>query len=187
MFSCPVAAVAAVASAVAVALSGAEAVAQVTITAEGTVEESCALSLDDPGQLDLGVLTTLGPRVIEVTVSCNSPWTYSLASSKGALEPDSAPPVAGGSGAFASAVPYTITTVFETEGGSFGDANLDSGALPDAAACVANAASGCPFANSGTDVSIDRPGTVTLNWTASSQPLLAATYTDTLTLTVLVL
>jgi hypothetical protein len=160
---------------------------QVTITAEGEVPESCTLTA--PGPFALGDLAdTASVRALAVSVNCNTPWTYSLVSTNGALV--AAAPPTQVAGVFATSLNYQVTTLFNTDAGSFGDAALASGSLTaaNAAGCVANAATTCPFADSGTDVSIAQTsGSLTVSWTTPANPLVAATYSDTLTLTVLVI
>ena len=161
--------------------------AQVTITAEGQVPESCTLTA--PGPFALGDLAdTASVRALAVNVNCNTPWTYSLVSTNGALV--AAAPPTQVAGVFTTSLDYQVTTLFNTDAGSFGDAALASGSLTaaNAAGCVANAATTCPFAGSGTDVSIAQTsGSLTVSWTTPANPLAAATYSDTLTLTVLVI
>jgi len=160
--------------------------AQVTITAQGQVPESCALTA--PGPFALGNLSDTASRALAVNVNCNTPWTYSLVSANGALV--AVAPPAQVAGVFTTSLPYQVATLFSTDTGSFGDVAMASGALTaaNAAGCVANAVTACPFADSGTDVSIAQTsGSLTVSWTAPANPLAAATYSDTLTLTVLVI
>lgn len=166
-------------------LMASPAAGQVVITAEGEVPESCALSLPTASQLNLGDLASTAPRVIDVNVSCNTPWTYSLVSTKLGLTAQTAAPSGGG---FTTVVPYNVTTQFQTDAGAFGDVVASTGlTAANAAGCVANNAAGCAFADSGAAVSINRTGTLTLQWSTPSDPLLASAYSDTLTLTVLVI
>lgn len=160
--------------------------AQVTITAEGQVPESCTLTA--PGPFALGDLADTSVRALAVNVNCNTPWTYSLVSQYGALVAVAPPTQVAG--VFTTSLAYQVTTRFSTDAGSFGDSALASGGLTaaKAAECVANPATTCPFADSGTDVSIARTsGSLTVSWTTPANPLAAATYSDTLTLTVLVI
>jgi len=159
--------------------------AQVTITAEGQVPESCTLTA--PGPFALGDLADTAPRALIVNVDCNTPWTYSLVSANGALVAVAPPTQVAG--VFTTSLPYVVQTSFATDGAAFGDPALNSAALTaaNAATCVANAAAGCPFADSGAAVSIGKTGSLTVSWTAPANPLVAATYSDTLTLTVLVI
>lgn len=181
------AATAALALSVVVVLGASAAEAQVAVTAEGTVPESCALTLPTPAQANLLDLASTAPRTINVTVNCNTPWTYSLVSTSGALTAQAPPTVRAGT--FSTTLPYTVTASFGTETGSFSDVVRSSSILTGAfaAGCVANVVVGCPFPTSGSDISVNKAGTLILNWTTPANPLVAATYTDILTLTVLVL
>jgi hypothetical protein len=161
--------------------------AQVTITAQGEVPQSCTMTV--PGTLALGDLAdTATARILAVNVNCNTPWTYSLVSANGALV--AVAPPAQVAGAFTTSLGYQVVTLFSTDSGSFGDAAMDSGSLTaaNAAGCNAYAATTCPFADSGADVSIAQTsGSLTLSLDTPTSPLVAATYSDTLTLTVLVI
>lgn len=161
--------------------------AQVTITAQGEVPQSCTMTA--PGPLALGDLAdTASVRTLAVTVNCNTPWTYSLVSANGALIATAPPSQV--TGAFTTSLGYQVDTVFSTDSGSFGDPAMASGSLTaaNAAGCNANAATTCPFADSGADVSIAQTsGSLTLSLDTPTSPLVAATYSDTLTLTVLVI
>lgn len=161
--------------------------AQVTITAQGEVLQSCTMTA--PASLALGDLAdTASVRTLAVNVNCNTPWTYSLVSSNGALVAVTPPSQVAGT--FATSLGYQVVTLFSTDSGSFGDPAMASGSLTaaNAAGCTANAATTCPFADSGADVSITQTsGSLTLSLDTPTSPLAAATYSDTLTLTVLVI
>ncbi len=161
--------------------------AQVTITAQGEVPQSCTVTA--PGAFVLGDLAdNASARTQSLNVSCNAPWTYSLVSANGGLVANAPPNQVAG--VFTTTLPYQVTTLFSTDGGAFGDAALASGNLTaaNAAGCVANAVVACPFASSGADVSISQTaGSLAVSWSTPAQPLVAATYSDTLTLTVLVI
>lgn len=161
--------------------------AQVTITAQGEVPQSCTMTA--PGSLALGDLAdTASVRTLAVNVNCNTPWTYSLVSANGALV--AVAPPSQVAGAFATSLGYRVVTLFSTDSGTFGDAAMASGSLTaaNAAGCIANATTTCPFADSGADTSIAQTsGSLTLSLDTPTSPLVAATYSDTLTLTVLVI
>ncbi|WP_439478382.1 hypothetical protein [Brevundimonas sp.] len=159
--------------------------AQVIIEATGHVPESCTLTA--PGPFTLGDLSDTASRALVVNVNCNTPWTYSLVSANGALVAETPP--AQVSGVFTTSLPYVVQTSFATDGAPFGDSGLNSAALTasNAATCVAYASASCPFADSGAAVSIDKSGSLSVSWTTPINPLVAGTYTDTLTLTVLVI
>lgn len=94
-----------------------------------------------------------------------------------------------GSQTFDTKVPYTVSTLFQTDGTSFGNTNMAASDLTaaNAAPCVAASySSSCPFANSGSAAAASgKPAKLTLNWAGTgSNPLLAGTYKDTLTITV---
>jgi hypothetical protein len=156
-----------------------------TLTLQGTISASCGLSAPS-GAVDLGDISVPGSRNFAITVDCNAPFAYAVVSSNQALTADAPPPVLGG--AFDTTLPYTLTTQFETDGANFGDTAISSAAMTDAAAapCLAAAfdAAGCPYANSGDAVAINKTGTLTVNWGGSVHPLTAGTFTDTITLTV---
>lgn len=167
------------------ALAGtASAADQIQIAIEGRVEPSCGLS-GVSGSLALGDITTAGERTLAFTVNCNSPFAYALVSANGGLAAQSKTKVIGGE--FASLKPYSVGASFQTDLGMFGDAARPSSALTSAAAapCVAAAfGSSCPFTTSGNGVAINKTGELTLQWEAASTPLLAGSFSDTITLTV---
>ena len=180
--------VAAITVSIAASVCGAgQAQAQVTITAQGEVPQSCTVTA--PGALILGDLADdASARTQVLNVSCNAPWTYSLVSANGGLVANAPPNQVAG--VFTTTLTYQVTTLFSTDGGAFGDAALASRNLTaaNAAGCVANSVVACPFASSGADASISQTaGSLAVSWSTPAQPLVAATYSDTLTLTVLVI
>lgn len=156
-----------------VAAATALAADQVTINLTGTITPACALSGINPTAA-LGNVAAAGAVSIPFTIDCNAPFTYALSSANGGLAHQS---VTTASGGFAIAVPYAVQTVIATNSGAGIDQTCTS-------ASIKTGAVSCAFTNSGTAVAIQKAGSLGLTWAASSLPLVAGTYQDTLTLTV---
>jgi len=162
----------------------AQAADQVQIAIEGRIEPACGLS-GAGGSVDLGDISTAGERRLAFTVNCNAPFAYAVVSANGGLASQAKARVLGGE--FTTLKPYSIGASFQTDLGSFGDAARESSTLTAAAAapCLATAFSAsCPFTTSGNGVAINKTGELTLEWDAASTPLLAGSFSDTITLTV---
>jgi spore coat protein U-like protein len=161
----------------------------VTLDIQGTLEASCSLSGLPAGNLSLGDVNAAGSMPLNFSVDCNAPFAYALVSGNGALgRVGGVGPMAPGSLPIASSVPYTVTTNFTTDAGSFGDSALPASSLTvaNAAPCIAATFSAsCPFSNSGTGAAAaGLPASLSIAWTPPAVPLQAGTYQDTLTLTV---
>lgn len=160
----------------------------VTLDVEGTLAASCELRDLPTGTQNLGSLASAGSKEISLTVDCNAPFAYAITSGNNGLKHSSGETIANGSGAFQTLVPYTLTTLFKTDGADFGD-TLQSANLTttNAAPCIATVfLTTCPFTNSGTNAAATgKPAKLTVAWQGPGQdPRLSGTYTDTLTLTV---
>ncbi len=162
----------------------------VTLNVEGTLAASCELRDLPSGVQSLGDLAVAGSKIVNFTVDCNAPFAYALTSANLGLTYDANQvTTVPGSQSFDTLVPYAVTTEFQTDGATFGNTNLTASSLTsaNAAPCVgATFLPTCPFANSGTNAAATgKPAKLTLNWNGTgSNPLLAGTYKDTLTLTV---
>ena len=168
----------------AVLASQAQAADTVSLTLQGTIPADCAMTAPN-SSLQLGDITRNGQQALSLNVNCNAPFAYSHLSTNGGLKLQGAASVVGG--AFASSQPYSVTTSFQTDQGSFGDGALPSGSLTlaNAAPCLAASyGASCPFANSGAGVAINRTASLIIGWAAPTAPLLAGTYSDVLTVTV---
>jgi len=162
----------------------AQAADQVQITVQGEVEPACGLS-GGSGSVQLGDISVAGERTLAFTVNCNAPFAYAVVSANGGLASQSGTKIIGGD--FTTLKPYSVGARFQTDLGSFGDAARQSSALTAAAAapCLATAFSAsCPFTTSGNGVAINKTGELTLQWGAAATPLLAGSFSDTITLTV---
>lgn len=161
----------------------------VTIDVQGTLAASCELTVPVASYTNLNIVAA-GSQAIPFTVDCNAPFAYSLVSTNGGLlNAPGLATVVQGSMPFTGKVPYKVTTNFATDAGNFGDTNLEASDLTtaNAAPCVAVVYSAtCPFTNSGTGAAAKGlAASMTLNWLApTGPPLVAGTYSDTLTLTV---
>jgi hypothetical protein len=154
-----------------------------TLTITGTITKSCALT-GPGGTVDLGDVSVAGSKDIIVQVDCNTPFAYAVVSANHALT-TSGQAIVGGT--FDQSLPYALSTDFQTSGSNFGDSDIASASMTDAAAapCLAGTFDpGCPYTTSGTTVSINKNATLTVSWSASVHPLVAGTFTDTITLTV---
>jgi len=177
----------ALASIFCVAASGARAGDTGALTIKGTVTPSCGIT-GPGGTVNLGNVSAAGSHQFTMTVNCNAPFAYAAVSANGALVSTGAPSVVTGS--FNQSLPYTLTTDFTTDGADFGHSNVPSSALTDAnaAPCLAATydAAGCAtyFGDSGTTVAINKSATLTVRWSNPANPLLAGSYTDTITITV---
>lgn len=162
----------------------------VTIGVQGTLAPECTLSGLPSGTVSLGTLTTSGSSTITFTVDCNTTFAYTLTSANGALTYEAGQQtVMPGSQPFSTSIPYTVTTAFSTDAGSFGNTALPAQSLTVAnkAICDSNPSStSCIFAHSGTGAAATgRPASLTVTWSApGGSPRLSGTYSDTLTLTV---
>ena len=169
------------------ATSGARAGDTGALTIKGTVTPSCGIT-GPGGTVNLGDVSAAGSQQFTMTVNCNAPFAYAAVSTNGALVSTSTPSVVAGS--FDHSLPYTLTTDFTTDGADFGHSNVPSSALTDAnaAPCLAVTydAVGCAayFADSGTTIAINKSATLTVRWSNPANPLLAGSYTDTITITV---
>ena len=167
--------------------AGASAADTGTLTIQGTITPSCGLT-GPGGQVDLGDVSKAGQQQFSVSVNCNTPFAYSAVSAHQALVASNPAPVVAGT--FDQSLPYTLTTDFQTDGADFGRNDIPSSGLTDANASPCLAASydrtGCSayFADSGTGVAIDKQATLTVRWSNPANPLVAGTFTDTITLTV---
>lgn len=161
----------------------------VTLDIQGNLIASCALTGSPSGTVNLGDVSVAGSTSIAFVVDCNAPFAYAVTSgSLGLGRVGGAGPMAPGSQPLATTVPYSITTSFMTDAGTFGDTALLANTLTsaNAAPCVAPTYSAaCSFTNSGTGAAAaGLPASLTIAWTPPSTPLQAGTYQDTLTLTV---
>lgn len=161
----------------------------VTLDIQGNLTASCALTGGPNGTVILGDVSVAGSTSIALAVDCNAPFAYAVTSgSLGLGRVGGVGPMAPGSQPFTTTVPYSITTSFTTDVGTFGDTALPANTLTgaNAAPCVAPTYSvACPFAHSGTGAAAaGLPASLTIAWTPPSTPLQAGTYQDTLTLTV---
>lgn len=158
-----------------------------TLTLQGTITASCALT-GPGGGIDLGDVSTAGSKDIVVQVNCNAPFAYAVVSANHALT-TSGQTIVGGT--FDQSLPYTLATSFQTSGSSFGDSAIASANMTDAAAAPCQAGSfdaiNCPYANSGTTIATNKNATLTVSWGAAAHPLVSGTFTDTITLTVRVI
>lgn len=173
----------------------------VQLNLSATIEESCSLDRTD-GFPNAGdsianresvALAANGTTSIGLTIDCNTPFKYSLASGNGALVYSGTESVGANSDSILTAVPYTTTFTSAIEDESSGatsmsqtcpSGNLD-GALPSC--------NGSPFADSGDAIAIDEAASLSIaldgtysNGLLDGVPLLAGTFQDTLTLTVTV-
>lgn len=156
-----------------------------SVTVQGTLKPACSVALGaQPGTLNLA---TSGQTQVPMTVDCNAPFAYALTSANGGLLTSDAA-VQPGSLPFASLVPYRVTSQFQTDNGTFGDADLVSTNLTaaNASPCVGAAWSpSCPFSHSGQGAAaVGLPANLSIAWTPPAEPLIAGAYTDILVLTV---
>lgn len=160
----------------------------VNIDVEGTLEASCALNGVPASVVALGDLSVAGSQTSNFSVDCNTQFAYALVSANGGLLHDGLSAPVSGSQPFATAVPYSVTTTFNSDAGAFGDAGLQSVSLTatNAAPCTGALWSPtCPFSNSGTGAAAaGLPASLTVSWTPPSDPLQGGSYSDQLTLTV---
>jgi hypothetical protein len=155
----------------------------IQLTVQGHVTAACSLS--GGSSVQLGDVTGTGTKSLALNVNCNAPFAYALVSTNGALKSDGVVKVIGG--VFQTSQPYTVTTSFVTDVGAFGDTSLASSTLTatNAAPCEgATFSNTCPFANSGAGVALNQSATLTIGWSAPTAPLVAGTYSDTLTVVV---
>ncbi|KAF0185905.1 MAG: hypothetical protein FD163_573 [Hyphomonadaceae bacterium] len=161
----------------------------VTIDVQGTLAAACELNIPTTSYNNLNI-TAAGSQVIPFSVDCNAPFAYALVSANGGLlNAAGLANVVPGSMQFTGNIPYKVTTNFTTDIGTFGDVSLDAATLSaaNASPCIAATySSTCPFAHSGSGAAAQgQSASITINWQQNTgAPLVAGTYSDTLTLTV---
>lgn len=143
----------------------------VTVTLRGEVEKSCSIT-GLATSVALGNLSLTGNQTLNFTMSCNAPYTYTLASTYGGLRHSSGPTAPSG---FSVLVPYTVRIILPRE-----TTPIDNTC---ASSTIISGSQTCAFTNSGTEISINAASEIRLNWTGVSN-LVGGSYSDTLTLRV---
>lgn len=169
---------------------------EVTLNLSATIASSC--SMDRTGTIGSGAGTTASPEqvtlaesgaiTLDFNLNCNSPFKYTLTSTNGALVYQGTSNVSANSDTILTQAAYQTTFSTALEDGDTTSINQtcsSSGLTGTTPKC-----NGGEFATSGTSVAIDESASLTVSLVGYSapllngQPLLAGTYTDTLTLEV---
>ena len=153
----------------AVALAGSSG----AVTLSGSVEPRCEISAS-PASADLSVLNGVGSKELSFTYTCNTPFAYQLQSANGALKHKTLEAPTG----FFNRLVYTVEVNLPTDGSPIDQTVISSDVVEG---------STTTFANSGSAIAIHKTGTIMLRWNApefaTTAPLLAGDYGDSLTLT----
>ncbi len=155
-----------------VALAGTSGV----ITVTGSVAEDCNI-VNFPSSVDLGDLQQSASEVISFDFNCNAPFAYTLSSTNGALAHTIENSVPG----FLTSLDYSVTVSLPTDAGTGILQTITSNSVGPG---------GTPptFNDSGNEIALNSVGQLTLQWSApgiaTSTPMLAGNYADSLTLTI---
>ena len=142
----------------------------VTINLAGQIPTSCRLS-GLANTITLGAVSAPGSTSLPFQVRCNTPFTFAVTSSAGALKTDAATPSPG----FTAAIPYTVELNIPT--------NIGAIAGSCTSAALKQGGTGCSFPSSGQGVALAGDASLLLSWQTNAVAL-AGAYTDTLTLSV---
>ena len=143
----------------------------VTVTLRGEVEKECSIT-GLATSVSFGDLSLTGNQTLNFTMSCNAPYTYTLASTYGGLRHSSGPTAPSG---FTALAPYTVRIIIPRETTSIDNTCASS--------TIISGSQTCSFTTSGTEISINAAAQLRLNWTGLTN-LRGGSYSDTLTLTV---
>ena len=143
----------------------------VTVTLRGEVEKECSIT-GLASSVAFGDLTMTGNQTLNFTLSCNAPYTYTLASTYAALRHSSGPTAPPG---FTALMPYSVRIIIPRETTPIDNTCASSTILAGSQTCT--------FTSSGTEISLNAAAEIRLIWTGLSN-LIAGNYSDTLTLTV---
>jgi hypothetical protein len=147
------------------------------VTLQGSITAACSVTGSSAVSPEIGDITKAGSKETEVTVDCNTPFKYRLVSLNGALQHE----LAGTAAASApkgldASVPYNVTVVIPTDGGTIRDtcasANIKAGQVT------------CAFGDSRNGIAIGAAARVTIAWTSPRDAVMAGQYSDRLTFTV---
>ena len=148
-----------------------------TITAQGTVPASCGLAASST--FGSANLNASGSVSATAQVNCNTPFRIRAVAAQGVMKnPNSAPAFFGNSQA------YNLTVTVPLDSGSQVAATCPSSSLiAGSSSCTLSPASASGL-SSGNGTSMGKAATLAVQWTLGGTPLLAGTYSDTITVTI---
>jgi spore coat protein U-like protein len=145
---------------------------QVTISLQGKISPRCAVSTPN-SILDFGSIAKAGSAQLNLTLSCNAPFQYSISSQNGGLKHESASAAAA---PFFYLLPYTMKITLPT----------DAGVTVDTCSSSNSSASGKACEKSGVveTAATNKPTSIEFTWNPGDLRPLAGSYKDIVTITV---
>lgn len=146
-----------------------------TVTAKGSFPTLCTITKS--GDFPVNDLSNVGAFSAQATaaLNCNTPFKVQVASANGAM----VRPIATVPPSFTNMQSYELSFAFQTDDLVDRSASCSSEALKSGVGCTLSTG-----LTSGASTAINKTATLTASWTVgSATPLLAGSYSDTLTVT----
>jgi len=148
-----------------------------TITAKGTIASSCSVGV----QQAFGVanFNAAGSAGAQALVNCNTGFRINVTSANGAAKTANVT-----SNGFTNSLPYSVKLDLPLDDNSTVSATCASSALVSGqSSCALSPANGTGL-SSGGKTAINKIAALTATWTLPAQPLVAGSYSDTLTVSI---